>query len=194
MRNVCRIRPVLFAATFALAALLSQVVFAAVTTNAHPVARVTGRVDNSKRTILHGHVPPVISQSSDLGRLPENTPMRHMLLVLKPSFEQDSELKKLIDQQQDKRTINHHQWLTPEEFGEKFGVHDSDIAQVKSWLAAQGLSVEMVGKNKRIIEFSGASGQVERCSRRRCIISRRRMGRRISRRTLIFRFRRRCGR
>lgn len=161
MRNVCRIRPVLFAATFALAALLSQVVFAAVTTNAHPVARVTGRVDNSKRTILHGHVPPVISQSSDLGRLPENTPMRHMLLVLKPSFEQDSELKKLIDQQQDKRTINHHQWLTPEEFGEKFGVHDSDIAQVKSWLAAQGLSVEMVGKNKRIIEFSGASGQVE---------------------------------
>jgi len=162
MRNTRRSRAVLCVAMFVPAlASLSQVVYAAVTTNAHPVARVTERVDNSKRTVLHGHVPPVISRSSDLGRLPGNTPMRHMLLVLKPSFEQDNELKKLIDQQQDKRTVNHHQWLKPEEFGERFGVHDSDIAQVKSWLAAQGLSVEMVGKNKRIIEFSGVSGQVE---------------------------------
>jgi hypothetical protein len=162
MRNARRIRPVFFVAMITLAlALLSQAMFAEVTTNARPVARVTDRVDNSKRTVIHGHVARVITRSTDLGRLPGNTPMRHMMLVLKPSFEQDNELQKLIDQQQDKRTVNHHQWVTPEEFGEKFGVHDADIAQVKNWLAAQGLSVEMVGKNKRIIEFSGASGQVE---------------------------------
>jgi len=113
MSNTRRI-PVLLAAMFTLAfAVLSQAMFAVVTTNAHPVARVTERVDNSKRTVIHGHVPRVIAHSSDLGRLPGNTPMRHVLMVLKPSFEQDNELQRLIDQQHDKRTINHHQWLTP---------------------------------------------------------------------------------
>jgi hypothetical protein len=162
MRNARRIRSVFFVAMFALAlAFLSQTMFAAVHTSAHPVARVAERVDNSQRTVIRGHVPPVITRSWDLGRLPANTPMRHMMIVLKPSLEQENELQKLIDQQHDKRTINHHQWVTPEEFGEKFGVDDSDIEQVKNWLGQQGLSVEMVGKNKRIIEFSGVSGQVE---------------------------------
>jgi trimeric autotransporter adhesin len=161
MRIARCIRPVVFAAMFSLVILLSHTMFAAVHTNAQPVQRVTGRVDNSQRTVIHGHVPRIIQRSSDLGRLPGNTPMKHMMLVLKPSFEQENELQKLIDQQHDKRTLNHHQWITPEEFGEKFGVHDSDIAQVKNWLGQQGFSVEMVGKNKRIIQFSGVSGQVE---------------------------------
>jgi Pro-kumamolisin, activation domain/Bacterial Ig-like domain (group 3) len=166
MRTTTRIRPVLFAALFfVLFSLVSQVMVAAVSTNAHPVARVTGRVDNSQRSVIRGHVPSVITRSTDLGRLPGDTQMRHMMLVLKASFEQENELQKLIDQQHDKRTVNHHQWLTPEEFGEKFGVDDSDIAQVKSWLEAQGLSVEKVGKGKRIIQFSGTSGQVENAFR-----------------------------
>jgi hypothetical protein len=66
MRNIHRVLLVLFAAMFTLAVLLSQVVFAAVTTNAHPVARVSDRVDNSKRTVIHGHVPRVITHSSIL--------------------------------------------------------------------------------------------------------------------------------
>src|SRR5277367_111544 len=151
MRIARRIRPVLVVAMFTLAfALLSPVVFAAVTTNAHPVARVTDRVDNSKRTEIRGHMPRVVTRSTDLGRLSSGTPMKHMMLVLKPSFEQEHELQTLIDQQHDKRTANHHQWITPEEFGDKFGVHDSDIAQIKTWLASQGFDVESVGKNKRI--------------------------------------------
>ena len=157
-----RIRQVVLAAVSSvLLVLLSQPLLATVHTAAQPVVRVTQRVDNSQRTVIHGQVPRIVQNSSDKGRLPANTPMRHMLLVLKPSFEQENELEKLIDQQHDKRTLNHHQWVTPEEFGEKFGVHDSDIGQVKNWLAGQGFAIEMVGKNKRIIEFSGVSGQVE---------------------------------
>jgi hypothetical protein len=135
--------------------------FATVHTTAQPVPRVTQRVDNSQRTVLHGHVPRIVQSCSDLGRLPASTPMRHMMMVLKPSFEQENELQKVIDQQQDKRTANYRQWVTPDEFGDKFGVHDSDIAQVKTWLAAQGFSVEAVLKGKRVIQFSGVSGQVE---------------------------------
>jgi hypothetical protein len=52
-------------------------------------------------------------------------------MVLKSSEEQKREIRKVIDEQQDKRTVNYHQWVTPEEFGEHFGVHDADIEQIK---------------------------------------------------------------
>lgn len=163
MRNSGWNRVVLFAVMFfAVMGVLSQTTFATVHTTAHAVARVNQAVDNSQRTVIHGHVPRIIGRSSDLGRLPAGTPMRHMMVVLKPSFDQETELRKIIDQQQDMRTATFHQWVQPDEFGEKFGVHDSDIAQVKNWLVSQGFTVEMVGKNKRIIQFSGVSGQVEK--------------------------------
>jgi trimeric autotransporter adhesin len=166
MRNARRIGVALSAAIFALViALSSQSMLAEVHTTAHPVQRVIGEVDNNQRTVLHGHVPPIIQSSVDQGRLRTDTPMRHMLMVLKPSFDQENELQKIIDQQQDKRTVNFRQWTTPDEFGQKFGVHDSDIGRVENWLSSQGFTIEKVGKNKRIIQFSGTSGQVEQAFR-----------------------------
>ena len=39
-------------------------------------------------------------------------------------------MRRVIDEQQDKRTANFHQWVTPEEFGSTFGVDDDDIQKV----------------------------------------------------------------
>src|ERR1035438_319020 len=169
MRNVRRFRTVLFVAMFSLAlSLFSQAIFAAtVYTNARPMARVTKQVNNGKRTILYGHVPHVVASASamggarDMGRLNPNTAMQGMRIVLRSSPEQSRELRRIIDEQQDKRTANFHQWVTPEEFGNSFGVHEDDIKQVTDWLTKQGFTVENVTKSKRIIQFSGTSGQVE---------------------------------
>ncbi len=166
MRNVRRFRTVLFAAALSL---FSQAMFAiTVYTNAHPVARVTKQVNNAKRVTLYGHVPNVVAKASavggarDLGRLDPNTPMQSMRVVLRSSPEQSRELRRIIDEQQDKRTVNYHQWVTPEQFGNAFGAHEDDIQQVKDWLTKQGFTVENVTKSKRVIQFSGTSGQVEK--------------------------------
>ena len=71
------------------------------------------------------------------------------------------EVRRIIDEQQDRRSANYHQWMTPEEFGTHFGVHDADIESVKAWLNSQGFTVESVGKSKRFIQFSGSIGEVE---------------------------------
>jgi subtilase family serine protease len=158
-----RIRPVLFAAMFAVIfALLSPAMFATVITNAHPTARVTAKIDNAKRTILPGHVSGAVRVSTDLGRQHPATPAPGMIMVLKSSEQQKHDLRKVIDEQQDKRTANFHKWMTPEEFGARFGVHDDDIAAVKGWLTSQGFSVDEVSKSKRVIRFSGNIGQVEK--------------------------------
>ncbi len=169
MTYVRRFRTALFVAMFALAtSLFAPVMFAAtVYTNARPVARVTKPVNNAKRVTLYGHVPHVVANASvvggarDMGHLDPSTAMQGMRIVLRSSPEQSRELRRIIDEQQDKKTTNYHQWVTPEEFGNAFGAHDDDIQQVSAWLAKQGFKVENVTKGKRVIQFSGTSGQVE---------------------------------
>ena len=163
MRKVRSTCSVLFLALVALlVASLSQVMFARITTTAQPEARITKKVDNSKRTTLYGHVSGAVRAAQDLGRQDARTPSPGMIMVLKSSEDQKREIRKVIDEQQDKRTANYHQWVTPEEFGEHFGVHDEDLAQIKNWLTSQGFTVDEVSKSKRVIKFSGNVGQVEK--------------------------------
>ncbi len=152
-----------FLAMFALLfASLSQVVFARVATAVRPEVRITKKVDVSKRATLYGHVSGAVRSATDLGRQDPSTASPGMLMVLKSSEEQKKEIRKVIDEQQDKRTANYHQWMTPEEFGEHFGVDDSDIAKIKDWLTSEGFTVDEVSKSKRVIKFSGNIGQVEK--------------------------------
>ena len=141
---------------------ISTTLFAEIHTTARPQVRVTARVDNSKRTALYGHVSGAIRMSKDMGRIDPNTPTGRMIMVLNSDDEQKRELRRVIDEQHDKRTANYHQWLTPEDFGARFGVHDSDISQVETWLKSQGFVVEDVSKSKRVIHFSGTTGQLEK--------------------------------
>ena len=83
-------------------------------------------------------------------------------MVLNSDEQQKRELRRVIDGQHDKHSANFHKWVTPEQFGKYFGVHDSDISQVKSWLESQGFSVDSVNKSKRAIHFSGTMGQLEK--------------------------------
>ncbi|MGA2690232.1 MAG: protease pro-enzyme activation domain-containing protein [Candidatus Korobacteraceae bacterium] len=169
MTTVRRSRTALsIAMSFLALFLFSQALFAAtINTNAHPVARITKPVNDGKRVVLPGHVPRVIANASitgkaiDMGRIDPSTPLQGMRIVLQSSPEQARELRRVLDEQQDKRTGNFHQWVTPEEFGSSFGVHDDDIQQVTKWLTKHGFTVDNVTKSKRVIQFSGTSGQVE---------------------------------
>ena len=131
-------------------------------TEAMPAIRVTKPVDDTKRSAIYGHTPKGLRHATKLGRVAPNTPAQHLILMLKSSPEQEREARKVIDEQQDKRTANYHQWATPEQFGQHFGVHDNDIAKVTAWMQSHGLKVENVAKSKRAIQFSGTSGQLEK--------------------------------
>jgi hypothetical protein len=127
-----------------------------------PKVRIVSKVDNAKvKSVAHSH-PAAIAGMTDLGRLPASTPLHKMTLILKSSNEQDYALISLLDQQQDKSHANYHQWATPETFAAAFGVHADDIATVSSWLQASGFSIDKVARGGRFIQFSGASGQVEK--------------------------------
>ena len=126
-----------------------------------PSVRVTAKVDRTVVSKLAGTHPAVFERAIIGSRLSASTRLEHMILVLKPSDEQETALRSLLDAQQDKGSASFHQWLTPDSFNASFGIASSDIAQVSAWLADSGLSVESVARSGRFISFSGTVGSVE---------------------------------
>jgi len=126
-----------------------------------PPPLITQPVDAARFTVLNGNTHPLARPEFDQGTAPANLPMERMLLVLKRSPEQEFALRHLIDEQQDKGSLNYHKWLTPEQFGKQFGPNDGDLEAVTAWLQAAGFEVTSLSKGRTVIEFSGSVGQVQ---------------------------------
>jgi subtilase family serine protease len=97
----------------------------------------------------------------DAGRVASDTPLQGMSIVLSRTSAQEADLQSLIVAQQTPSSTQYHQWLTPDQFAARFGVADSDIAQVESWLLQQGFAIDSVSRSKNRITFSGTAGQAE---------------------------------
>ena len=122
--------------------------------------RITQSIGSSKLVKLND-TPPQLKAASDLGRVPPGTPLDRMVLVLQPSQQQQQELQNLLQQQQEKGSSTYHQWITPQEFGSRFGVSQNDANKLTSWLQSQGFHIDRVPNGRQWIIFSGTSGQVE---------------------------------
>ena len=50
----------------------------------------------------------------------------HAKIAIAPTAEQTAALGQLLEEQRDPGSANYHNWLTPEEYGERFGLSDAD--------------------------------------------------------------------
>jgi subtilase family serine protease len=117
-------------------------------------------LDESRLTVLKGNTHPLARHEFDIGAAPASLPMERMLLVLKRSDEQETALRKLLDDQQDKNSPHYHKWVTPEQFGAQFGPTDADMQMITSWLQSHGFQVGST-KGRTVLEFSGSASQVK---------------------------------
>ena len=124
-------------------------------------ALVTQTVNNSVRTVLPNNVHPLARAEFDQGEAPAELVLHRLMLVLKRSDQQETTLRRLLENQQYKKSPSYHRWVTPVEFGAQFGPADSDIAAVTNWLQASGFQVSQVSNGRTVIEFSGTAGQVK---------------------------------
>jgi subtilase family serine protease len=125
-------------------------------------ARITQRPDNSVVVRLNHTTHPAVGAARDLGRVAPKLPMERILLQLQSTPEQESALEQLLAEQQDISSPRYHAWLTPDGFGDQFGVAQQDLDAVAAWLASAGFQVTEMARSRRTIEFSGAAGDVER--------------------------------
>jgi len=125
------------------------------------VTRITQPVDNARLVTLKGNVHPLAQARFDHGAAPVSMNTGRMMLVLKPSSLQKQALKQYVDALQDPSSPNYHKWITPAEFGARYGVTDSDLQTIQAWLQSQGFAVEKVSQARNVIQFSGTIGQVQ---------------------------------
>ena len=128
---------------------------------AQPQDRITGFVDDEQRITLTGNRHPLAISRYDAGKVDPDFRMEHMLLTLLPDAAQQDALSQLLDAQHDPESPSYHQWLTPEQYGERFGVSETDATQIAAWLQQHGMEVEEVSAGRRSIVFSGSAAQVE---------------------------------
>jgi hypothetical protein len=121
---------------------------------------VTQTIDETKLTGLHGNVHPLVQRRYDLGSVSREVPAKRVLLLLGRPAERDLGLSQYLNEVHGRGSQQYHHWLTPEQFGTRFGPSDSDIQVVCEWLSTKGFQTGRVSKAKTLIEFSGTIGQI----------------------------------
>lgn len=151
MRQTSIVHSLLLFLAFSFATLLSSQLDAQI---------AVGSVDESRLTTLHGTVHALARAEFDHGAVADDFPMQRMLVIMQPPPEHQVALQRFLRQAHTPGSPVFHQWVSPEEFGKRFGAQDGDIQTVTAWLEMHGFSVARVTAGKMMIEFSGTARQV----------------------------------
>jgi len=98
-------------------------------------------------------------QAAWVGRLPARQPLR---LTIALPLRNESELDELLQQLYDPQSPSYHQFLSVEEFTERFGPSQEDYDAVISYAEANGLTVTGTAPNRMIVDVTGPVANIER--------------------------------
>jgi len=124
-------------------------------------ALVTVPIDAGDRVELANTVRQELRNAADLGRADNNQQLTGILLSFAKTPAQEAALQELLADQQNPASPEYHRWLTPEQFGDRFGANPEDIAKVVQWLSGAGFSNIQVANGKNSVTFNGKVATVE---------------------------------
>ncbi|HEV8146797.1 MAG TPA: protease pro-enzyme activation domain-containing protein, partial [Bryobacteraceae bacterium] len=140
--------------------LLGALCLFAVIAAAQP-ARLNRPIDNNRRIMLAGQVHPRALAETDQGMVDPGLLIRNITITFEPTAAQQAELDQLLTEQQTPGAPNYHRWLIPEEYAQRFGLNDSDLAKVNEWLESQGLTIASVARSRAWIAVSGTAARIQ---------------------------------
>ncbi len=123
--------------------------------------RIVQPINNAQVAVIKGNVRPWARAQNDQGKVTDSFMMDHMTMVFKLSQVQQSDLTALLQQLQNPASPQYHKWLTPDEYGNRFGLSQNDVNKVVAWLQAQSFTVDRIARSHTFIVFSGSAEQVE---------------------------------
>jgi hypothetical protein len=126
---------------------------------------ITQGIDEARMVPLRGNTRPEARAQNDRGAVSDFFPMEHILLLLRRSPEQEQALEQRIEQAHTKDSPNYHRWMTPQKFGESYGLAKQDLDAVSGWLESHGFRINVIYPSRMVIDFSGTAGQVRNAFR-----------------------------
>ncbi len=128
-------------------------------------ASAQGRIGNdfgaAGRAPVRGSVHPLARPEFDEGSVDASMMLYRMVMSFRPTAAQQAELDALLEEQQNPVSPFYHQWLTPEQLADRFGMSAGDISRVVAWLQQQGFTIVEVARNRTYVAFSGSVAQVQ---------------------------------
>lgn len=107
--------------------------------------------------ILEGNHPDEAAEIAER----EAAPSRPLAMHLTMAIRNRAELDRVLADQQNPASPEYHHWLTPDEFTNRFGPSDADLAKVTRWLKRKGFSVQSADAHTRIVSFTGTVASAE---------------------------------
>src|ERR1035438_4133475 len=122
--------------------------------------RIAGPIDTARIAVLKGNRSSRALPQYDLGPVDPGQLINGINLVFKRTASQQAALDQLLAEQQDLTSPNYHNWLTPEQYSDRFGISTGDLGKVTEWLRAQGFSVAYEARSRTYVTCSGTAAQV----------------------------------
>ena len=118
--------------------------------------RITRTIDTGQTAVVKGNLLPLAVRGTDRGPADPGTELAYVTLLLRPA----PGLEAFLVSQATPGSPDYRKWLKPEEFADRFGLTQADIAKLRAWLESQGLRVNDVARGRHWITFSGTAGHV----------------------------------
>jgi uncharacterized protein (TIGR03437 family) len=118
--------------------------------------RIPAKADFTRTSGLKTQRRSMLISATDEGLVDPSLRIDYATLYLKPA----SGLEAFLTAQQNPSSPDYHRWLTPEQFGERFGLSANDTTQLVSWLRGQGLTVHDIARGRHWITFSGTAARL----------------------------------
>lgn len=128
---------------------------------ATPQARIRTAVIDTDRAPVRETISPRVKRSADLGEAASDRTLSAVTVHFSLTDAQQADLTQLLANLQNPTSPQYHQWLTPQQYGARFGLSSADMAKVQSWLSSKGLQVVSIAPSQNSITVSGSVGQVE---------------------------------
>jgi len=96
--------------------------------------------------ILEGNHP---DEAAEIVGAAAASPSQPLTMHLTMAIRNRTELTRLLADQQDPASPEYHRWLTPDEFTNRFGPTDADLARVARWLKQKGFTVKSADASTR---------------------------------------------
>jgi len=109
--------------------------------------------------ILSGHVPSAVAQLQPVSALPGTNQLR---LVIGLPLHNPAELDNLLNELHDPASTNYHQWLTPEQFSQRFGPTEAEYQQVVHFAQSSGLKVTGLCSNRMLVDVEAPVTDIEK--------------------------------
>uniref|UniRef100_Q01UW2 Peptidase S8 and S53, subtilisin, kexin, sedolisin n=1 Tax=Solibacter usitatus (strain Ellin6076) TaxID=234267 RepID=Q01UW2_SOLUE len=120
--------------------------------------RVLTPVDRNRSIALKGHIHPQAQPQFDRGLVDPAMRIPRATLILKPA----KSLAAFLAAQQIPGSPEYRQFLSPEQFADRFGLTTDDLTKVVGWLESQGLKADRIARGRNAITFSGTAEQAAR--------------------------------